>query len=1743
MISHTRNLAVTAFMALTAFRAAGQVPNGAWVYPSATGNLLYQLDERGQRIIDFSQCGYRGGTEPLPNVTALIPQNRWVLVSPGTGDDTALIQAAIDSVEALTPDANGWRGVVFLNAGEYQLATTLTINASGVVLKGAGTSATLGTRLRATDARQYTLIAVSGAGSRSTVTGTTHNLTPKSAPAGTRTFEVDSTSGLAVGHTVIVKRPSTANWIADMDMDQLGPAPVVPWTAGSKDLLFDRTITRIDGNWITVDVPLPQTFEALYGGGQIWRYTWTGRIQQVGIEDIYGFSDYASATDELHGWKFIQINNAMHSWVRSITAQYFGYAAVNVGDGAKWLTVADSQCLDPISIIDGGRRYSFNNDGAECALFVNNYARKGRHDFVFGEGVPGPNAFVHGTADTVYSDTGPHHRWSVGGLFDLVTVNGNEINVQNRGNYGTGHGWAGAYMAVWNCTASGFRVRNPPTARNWLVGSIGTIRASAAPVGADPAGTYDSSGPTGTGKAVHPRSLYYGQLQQRMKWPGSEFREVWLGDVDQHTSTGGTGETVNCDAAWLAQVAALGAPPAAAKFDELAGNRYIACTLDFPLDPGDTIVAASLTVSLRGIGNAATDSVWLDSTTNPQTFASLGWTPVSLTAPTVRTVEVAPALLADGRLNFACGPNSAVDFLTLHLQVQKAQPSVSTITLHPVADAYVQGGANANTNFGISTSLITKEDSNVDLERETFLRWDLSGISGKIVQARVRLAGTTTAQAGNESCATLVSSDAWTETTLTFANKPAAGKLFAQWLPAAGQAVEFSVTPEVTDTLLGDGMLSLRILSTADHGANGSVSYASRENPTAANRPQLILTIENPPTAAVKAATGSMLNNGPAWASAFVPVDPDTATWDATSLTGAMTLGADQRWAGLIVSNPAAALILNGPQSLTLGSAGIDMAASTANLTLNHPVVLGENQTWNVGAGRTLAATGPVSGPRSLTKSGTGNLTFSGTATYTGTTTIDQGTLAFTTTRALNGGLLFGTAATNTTAGLLDLTAASTSFAGSMIVNTNSATASEIRIGTAQTLTINNNVQIGAATPGITGTVTSLNLTGGGVFNVATAAAGSFNVGASTSTTASQAATLNLTALKAAIINTSATGTFRVGTNTGTNIGGQGQMFLPAPGVADTLATTTITAGTISIGYNGSNVAPVWKNKLTLGTGLTTLNADTINIGTGGRDLGEIVFGQASGDIIIRAATGGTTRATAINVGSGGGGTASVGSPILMDFSGHDADILVTSLNVGNQNRAGTQAYEFNFGTGNASLASKLDATNVNIGFRGTSATTTTTLTSKVNLSGGTIILGNAGATGTGVNIGSSSYILAGTASTVGELNISGGNVTIYHSTSLGAAVRLGTNQVTGNGTVTASLNLTGGTTTLGGDIIRNITSPRTTSTVKISGGNLDMGGHDIGSATEPITLTAESGTLQNIATINGTGGLIKTTTGTLALSGTHTYPGVTTVSSGTLALSGTLAGALTVNNGTLAPRGLPATANALTLNAGGTFQARINGTTAGAQYDQLAVAGSVTLGGLLDLVAGPGLAAGTSFRVLHKTSAGAISGIFTGKPEGSVFNEDGYTWIISYLGGGGNDVTLTLPTPLQSWRLAHFGTLADTGNAADLADPNNDGEINLLEYATAQNPTAATPAAFTAIRSVSDMEITYTRSKAALTGGVIFAVEWSDTLAPNSWSTSGVTQTILTDNGTQQTIKATIPTAPTIPRRFTRLKVTSPPA
>src|SRR5277367_5559885 len=97
-----------------------------WVnFNSTQSALVYSNDNLGNRLPDFSFAGYEGGGVAIPTNMA-VKTNLSAIV----GDNTAAIQGAINYVSALTPDANGFRGVVLLNPGTYQIAGTLTIKSN-----------------------------------------------------------------------------------------------------------------------------------------------------------------------------------------------------------------------------------------------------------------------------------------------------------------------------------------------------------------------------------------------------------------------------------------------------------------------------------------------------------------------------------------------------------------------------------------------------------------------------------------------------------------------------------------------------------------------------------------------------------------------------------------------------------------------------------------------------------------------------------------------------------------------------------------------------------------------------------------------------------------------------------------------------------------------------------------------------------------------------------------------------------------------------------------------------------------------------------------------------------------------------------------------------------------------------------------------------------------------------------------------------------------------------------------------------------------------------------------------------------------------------------------------------------------------------------------------------------------------------------------------------------------------------
>jgi len=466
------------------------------------GSLTYHPDTEGGTLPDFSRVGYHEGDAPIPDVAVVK-----TVMAPADGNGQQLIQDAINEVAKLPPDVNGFRGAILLKKGVYKIADSVRVTTGGIVLRGEGPEKG-GTLIIATGKGQRSVLQVLGHGNIREANDRV-KITDEFVPVGAKSFHVESVAGYKIGDRIIVFRPSTANWIHDLKMDQIvARADTKQWQAGQFDMRYERTITKIEGNEVSIDNSIVMQMSSNYGGGTICKYSFPGRIKEVGVEDIRFESEYASNTDENHGWNAVLIKDVENGWVRNVASRYFGNSCVTLQTGTRNITVTDSRCTDAKSVIDGGRRYSFTNNG-QLNLFMNCHAEDGRHDFVTGARVCGPNVFYNGTAIRSHADAGPHHRWSSGTLYDNIVTDG-EINVQDRGNMGSGHGWSGVTQILWNCTAKKAAVQKPwVSGTNYCIGLHGSE---------DPGHFTDRLEGEWEGRnknGLQPQSLYIAQLNAR----------------------------------------------------------------------------------------------------------------------------------------------------------------------------------------------------------------------------------------------------------------------------------------------------------------------------------------------------------------------------------------------------------------------------------------------------------------------------------------------------------------------------------------------------------------------------------------------------------------------------------------------------------------------------------------------------------------------------------------------------------------------------------------------------------------------------------------------------------------------------------------------------------------------------------------------------------------------------------------------------------------------------------------------------------------------------------------------------------------------------------------------------------------------------------------------------------------------------------------------------------------------------
>lgn len=482
--------------------------------------------------------------------------------------------------------------------------------------------------------------------------------------------------------------------------------------------------------------------------------------------------------------------------------------------------------------------------------------------------------------------------------------------------------------------------------------------------------------------------------------------------------------------------------------------------------------------------------------------------------------------------------------------------------------------------------------------------------------------------------------------------------------------------------------------------------------------------------------------------------------------------------------------------------------------------------------------------------------------------------------------------------------------------------------------------------------------------------------------------------------------------------------------------------------------------------GSFTLSAT--NVHTGGNDIqaGTVLLGAANGGSLPGATLIRTATVT-LQANNQITGTLEVQGGTL-NIGGFNNTVQSLNLVSGTLNgNAGTLTSLSDIQTSQGTVAAVL-AGGVNF-FKSTTGTVTFTKPAvyfgTTNINGGTLALSGSGSLpdGSVVTVAAGATLnLAGVSDKIGGLNGPGNvNLGIVPSTNLNVGVinPASTNSFAGSISGSGNLLKTGpGSQTLTGDNFFAGLVQVLDGTLALFGAGKDTIGNtnpvSIGSTGTLNVLSSETtGPLTGTGIVNlaagstltsgytaasavettwvGSGNFLKSGNGTVSLTTSSAgFTGSIAVGQGILSFAGTTGGTLatqggtlnaigttstiTGNAGTYSPGSSPGIMNAgnLNLGSGSTYLVEIAGITPGTGYDQTIVTSGVNLTSAkltASLLSGFKPSAGQQFTIVDNQSSGAVVGTFAGLPEGSSFISGSTRFQITYKGGTGNDVVLTV--------------------------------------------------------------------------------------------------------------------------------------
>jgi hypothetical protein len=503
-------LALIALFAHAPLALFAHAHQSQWVHPSADGHLIYHSDKNGVTIPDYSFAGYRSGGVALPTVPAQIN------LLPTGADDTDAIQHAIDTVSARPLDSNGFRGAVQLAPGVFHCSAALTIAASGVVLRGAGSSAGHDATTINLTGDPHVGIVIKGDFALNTISPAT-NITDAYVPFGAHTVHVDDATHIHAGDLVQISKPVTAAWIKYMGMDDLErPGRDEHWI-NAKALKTRRLVTAVSGNAVTFQIALMDSYDSQFLSTEhftVQLVAVSGQVKEVGVEDLRIVAPAVSVDFHDAHTIAMEIAAAADSWVRNV-AMIDTTEGVRMDFNSERITLTRVDVEQSKTVTSAARPFDFAINGTQ--VLVDRAAGTGDKVTYFAteSRQQGPvvilNSVFHGDGNLE-----PHQRWSTGLLVDNCSVPDGGIHLINRGIMGSGHGWTIGWGVVWNSSASNFIIQQAPGTITWAMGNRGPLKRQAMPNGNVHGTKLPSGSIESQGKPVTPQSLYLAQLAERL---------------------------------------------------------------------------------------------------------------------------------------------------------------------------------------------------------------------------------------------------------------------------------------------------------------------------------------------------------------------------------------------------------------------------------------------------------------------------------------------------------------------------------------------------------------------------------------------------------------------------------------------------------------------------------------------------------------------------------------------------------------------------------------------------------------------------------------------------------------------------------------------------------------------------------------------------------------------------------------------------------------------------------------------------------------------------------------------------------------------------------------------------------------------------------------------------------------------------------------------------------------------------